>query len=102
MLNAREPLMNIMAQRAPIFPVTTLLASLPLELAVRIEIEEGVPILRASAAVQDRIELLLQKQQEGGISPDESAELDRYEDIDAYLSHLNRIVRNQSFAAALP
>jgi hypothetical protein len=69
-------------------------ATLPAEGAVRIEIEEGVPIFRASAAVQARIETFLAKQQATGLSAEEEQELDSYEEIDDYLSFLNRVVRN--------
>lgn len=66
----------------------------PVEGAVRIEIEEGTPIFRASNAVQARIEALLSKQRASGLSVKENQELDGYEEIDDYLSFLNRIVRN--------
>ena len=91
----------MLPQRISPLQTGTLLAALPIELAVRIELEEGIPVLRASAAVQDRIEALLHKQEEAGLTREEVAELDRYEDIDAYLSHLNRIVRNQHLMGAV-
>jgi hypothetical protein len=69
-------------------------ASLPLEGAVRLELEDGVPILRASTAVQRRIANLLRKQQKVTLSPDETTELNQYEELDDYLSFLNRVVRN--------
>jgi len=69
-------------------------ASLPIEGAVRIELEEGVPIFRASQAVQTRVESLLSKQQSSQLTSQEEQELDRYEEIDDYLSFLNRTVRN--------
>ncbi|MBM4257548.1 MAG: hypothetical protein FJ147_16830 [Deltaproteobacteria bacterium] len=68
--------------------------SLPLEGAVRIEMEEGVPLFRASSTVQKRIEMLLTKQQGTELSTEEALELDRYEEMDDYLSFLNRVVRN--------
>jgi hypothetical protein len=68
--------------------------TLPVEGAVRIEIEEGTPIFRASSAVQARIEALLLKQRASGLSAEEEQELDGYEEIDDYLSFLNRVVRN--------
>ena len=68
--------------------------TLPLEGAVRIELEEGVPIFRASETVQARIETLLEKQQTQQLSQQEEQELDAYEEIDDYLSLLNRLVRN--------
>ena len=68
--------------------------TLPLEGAVRIEMEEGVPLFRASSTVQNRIETLLAKQKGSGLTEEEEKELDRYEEIDDYLSFLNRVVRN--------
>jgi hypothetical protein len=69
-------------------------ASLPLEGAVRLELQDGVPILRASSAVQRRIATLLRKQQKATLSLDETTELDQYQELDDYLSFLNRVVRN--------
>jgi hypothetical protein len=71
--------------------------NLPLEGAVRIELVEGVPIFRASGIVQSRIEALLPKQQDDTLTPAEE-ELDCYEEIDDYLSFVNRTVRNISIA----
>ncbi len=68
--------------------------SLPLEGAVRIEMEDGVPLFRASSTVQTRIETFLTKQQAAGLSAEEASELDRYEEMDDYLSFLNRVLRN--------
>ena len=73
-------------------------AMLSVENAARIELEEGIPVLRASTAVQARIEMLLYKQRTSGLSAEEEEELDRYEDIDDYLSFLNRVVRNLLWA----
>lgn len=70
-------------------------SSLPLDKAVRLELQEGVPVLRASTTVQRRVVALVRKQQEKILTPEEMDELDRYEEIDDYLSFLNRIVRNQ-------
>jgi hypothetical protein len=67
---------------------------LPLEGAVRLDLQEGLPIFHASTAVQRRIATLLRKQQTRALLPEETAELDRYEDLDDYLSFLNRVVRN--------
>lgn len=69
-------------------------ATLPVEGAVRLEIEEGVPIFRASSTVQAQIEALLAKQRTSQLSVEEEQELDSYEEIDDYLSFLNRVVRN--------
>ncbi|MBM3241902.1 hypothetical protein FJZ31_36995 [Candidatus Poribacteria bacterium] len=68
--------------------------TLPIEGAVRIEIIEGIPIFKASSSVQTRIKELLQKEQHVGLTATESEELDRYEEVDDYLSFLNRVVRN--------
>ena len=67
---------------------------LPTEEAVRIELEEGIPIFRASDKLQPRIEELLFRQQETPLAREEVEELDSYEGIDAYLSFVNRTVRN--------
>lgn len=81
--------------RSPLLPqLDKLPDSLPAEGAVRIELEEGVPIFRATQAVQTRIEALLTKQQDTALSPTEKEELDRYEAVDDYLSLVNRTVRN--------
>jgi hypothetical protein len=69
-------------------------SSLPLEGAVRLELEEGIPIFRASSLVQNRIEQLLLKQKDSSLSNDEERELDSYEEIDDYLSFVNRTIRN--------
>jgi hypothetical protein len=73
-------------------------SSLPLEGAVRIELVEGVPIFRASSIVQNRIDTLLTKQLEDTLSPEEEEELNCYEEIDDYLSFVNRTMRNMSIA----
>jgi hypothetical protein len=70
--------------------------SLPIEGAVRIELVEGVPIFRASSLVQERIEILLAKQQNSSLHSEEETELDEYEELDDYLSLVNRIIRNIS------
>jgi hypothetical protein len=68
--------------------------SLPLDGAVRLELSEGVPIFRASSFVIERIEILLAKQKETALSDEEEKELDDYEELDDYLSLVNRIIRN--------
>jgi hypothetical protein len=70
--------------------------NLPLDGAIGIEFVEGVPIFRASSVVQTRIEALLAKQQDSNLSKQEEEELDCYEEIDDYLSFVNRTVRNMS------
>ncbi len=66
----------------------------PSEGALSMELVGGKPVIRASSSVQDRIETLLGQQRESGLSKIENEELDLYEEIDDYLSLLNRIVRN--------
>jgi hypothetical protein len=82
-------------------PFLPKLNRLPIDLpegAVRIDLVEGVPIFRASSAVQARIETLLDKQADGALAVDEAQELDRYAEIDDYLSFVNRTVRNLSLS----
>ena len=74
-------------------------ATMPAGGAVTIELEEGVPVLRASSVVQERIEALLQREREGSLSAEEAEEMDRYEEVDDYLSLVNRVVRSQYVAA---
>ncbi len=74
--------------------LTELPISLPTDGAINIEIVQGVPTFRASTAVVGRIEQLLKKEQEKGLSVSEADELAQYEEVDDYLSHLNRVVCN--------
>ena len=74
--------------------LTELPVSLPTDGAINIELIQGVPTFRASTAVISRIGQLLEKEQEKGLSASEVDELAQYEEIDDYLSHLNRVVRN--------
>ncbi len=73
-------------------------ATLPLDGAIRLELEEGVPIFRASAAVQARVEPLLDRQQQDNLTPAEVGELNLYEEIDDTLSFINRTLRNMLLA----
>ena len=75
-------------------------ASLSIEGAVSIVIEEGIPIFRASQTIQNRIETLLQKQAEETLTPEEITEFDRYEEIDDYLGFVNRTIRNLYLASS--
>ncbi|MBF2017317.1 MAG: hypothetical protein IGS23_19360 [Rivularia sp. T60_A2020_040] len=68
--------------------------NLPLDNAVRIELVEGIPIFLASSQVQQRIQTLIYKQQYSTLTLDEDKELDRYEELDDYVSFVNRIIRN--------
>lgn len=74
--------------------LTGLPTTLPQDGAINIVLEQGVPTFRASSAVVSRVEQLLEKEQEGELNRAEAAELVRYEEVDDYLSHLNRVVRN--------
>lgn len=79
----------------PVMPkLHRLPAALPLEGAVRIELQQGVPFFKASQAVQERIETLLRQQQTAALTAAEEEELDRYEEMDDYLSFVNRTIRN--------
>jgi hypothetical protein len=80
----------------PLPKLNTLPTMLP-DGAVRIELEEGVPIFRASQEVQIRIEELLDKQKMAVLSAEEEYELDSYEEMDDYLSFVNRTIRNLFF-----
>lgn len=62
--------------------------------AVEIELEQGVLIFRASRTAQNRIENLLSKQRDKKLSEAEKIELELYEEVDDYLSFLNRLTRN--------
>ena len=82
----------------PLSQTMPILHGLPLTLprdgAVQLEFEQGVLIFRVSQAVQDRIEVLLGKQNTAGSSQGEAEELEQYEEIDDYLSFTNRLLRN--------
>jgi len=68
--------------------------ALPAEDLVRIEMQEGIPIFKAASAVQERVELLLTRQRLESLTASEMEELDRYEELDEYLSFANRVMRN--------
>lgn len=91
-VNVQEHIRKAVMQPLP--QLRSLPAMLPLEGAVRIELEEGVPVFRASGVIRDRIEDLIAKQQREGLSQREEEEFDRYEEIDDYLSFANRVMRN--------
>jgi hypothetical protein len=76
----------------------TLPKTLPQEGSICLELQEGLPMFRASHEVQARIEALLEKQQLAAITPEEDEELDAYEAMDDYISLVNRTVRNDFFA----
>lgn len=79
---------------SPLPNLRSLPQNLPLEGAVRMELIEGVPIFRATSIVQTRIEALIAERQDRALSPAEEEELDCYEEVDDYLSFVNRMVRN--------
>jgi uncharacterized protein YnzC (UPF0291/DUF896 family) len=66
------------------------------ENSVRLEIEQGVVIFRASKQMQTRIENLLEKNKSETLTKGEEIELSAYEEIDDYLSHVNRLIRNST------
>ena len=68
--------------------------SLPQDGSINMVLEQGVPTFRASPAVVGRVAQLLERERSGELSQVETDELGRYEEIDDYLSHLNRVVRN--------
>ena len=68
--------------------------SLPRDSAVEIEVEESILVFRVSKIAQEHIESLLDKQKASKLTDSEETELDRYEEIDDYLSFLNRLTRN--------
>jgi len=80
---------------ASIITPTPLLAQhLPLDGAIAIELQDGIMIFRASHHIQERIESLLDKQEEAPLTAIEAQELDSYSEIDDYLSFINRMIRN--------
>lgn len=66
-------------------------STLPLEGAIRLEMVEGTPCFRATTTVQERIEWLLAQTD---LTTAQDEELMMYEEVDDYLSFLNRVVRN--------
>ncbi len=69
-------------------------SSMPREGAIELELQQGVLILKVSEAVQARIETLIDKQRAGLLTSAEELELNQYEEVDDYLSFLNRLIRN--------
>lgn len=80
--------------KQPILTPGDLPDALRREGAINIEVEQGVIILRASKTVQNRIQSLLRKQRAAKLTKVEEKELQQYEQIDDYLSLLNRLSRN--------
>ena len=77
-------------------------AMLPSENLVRLELQEGIPVFKATHSVQKRIELLVAKQPQEGLTTTEREELDGYEELDDYLSFANRVMRNTILAEQRP
>lgn len=82
------------ALSSPAIRLRRLPISLPTEGGIRLELREGILVLKASTAVQERIESLIDKQREHLLSKQEEEELEIYEEFDDYLSLLNRLTRN--------
>jgi uncharacterized protein YnzC (UPF0291/DUF896 family) len=80
----------------PIPVLTGLPVTLPRDGAIEIELEQSVLVFRVSKAVQERIEELVEKERNSQLTSDEAQELEQYEEIDDYLSFLNRLTRNLS------
>ena len=62
--------------------------------AVRLELEQGVVIFRASETLKVKIENLLEKYKTDSLTSEEKQEFEAYGEIDDYLSHVNRLIRN--------
>ena len=72
----------------------TLPENFSLEGIISITLIEGITIFRASEKIQNRIESLLEKQKQAVLTIEEEKELDAYEELDDYLSLVNRTIRN--------
>lgn len=72
----------------------TLPENFSLEGIISISLIEGITIFRASENIQSRIETLLEKQKQAVLTIEEEKELDAYEELDDYLSLVNRTIRN--------
>ena len=68
-------------------------ASLPLDGALRLELQDGVPVLRASATVHTGLPPYSGSTRTAPF-PRRKQRAGRYEELDEYLSFLNRMVRN--------
>lgn len=69
-----------------------LMQALPLDQPVRIELRDGIPILRAPPHVQERVEALLAQRQDAPLTPEEERELLRLEELDELFSLINRLL----------
>ncbi|CAD5957086.1 hypothetical protein PA905_00620 [Planktothrix agardhii CCAP 1459/11A] len=72
----------------------TLPENFSLEGIISITLIEGITIFRASEKIQSRIETLLERQKKAVLTLEEEKELDAYEELDDYLSLVNRTIRN--------
>jgi len=61
---------------------------------VRIELEEGALVFKATHLIQNRIEALIRKQRDTYLNTEDETELNQYEEMDDFLSFVNRVVRN--------
>ena len=78
----------------PLPRLQSLSISFPLDGAVRIELEEGALVFKASHLIQNRIEALIRKQRDTYLNTEDETELNQYEEMDDFLSFVNRVVRN--------
>ncbi|MGE0822770.1 MAG: hypothetical protein AB7G75_23890 [Candidatus Binatia bacterium] len=68
--------------------------------AVSVTVEDSTLVLKASQVLQERFEVLLQKQKAGQLSSEEAREYQAICDLDAALSWLNRRARASVMASA--
>ena len=68
--------------------------ALPLDNVVRIELQGELPIFKAMPWVQQRVTELIQQNSVAALSSEETRELDGYEEMDDFLSLVNRLIRN--------
>ncbi len=61
--------------------------------AISVDIEDATLVLHASKKLQERFELLLEKQKAGTLAPQEQHEYAAICDLDLALSWLNRLAR---------
>lgn len=74
--------------------INALPATMARESAIRVELDDGALIFKASERMNDRIEKLIAEEKSGSLDQTEKRELDQFEEIDDYLSFLNRLTRN--------
>ena len=72
--------------------------TLPQNVTLQMRLVDGIPVMKATAVVQARIHQLLDKERQSILSASEQHELDSYEQLDDYLSFMNRVVRNLLFS----